>query len=256
MRRRTAITAALGVGTAGALSAVAAGAPGLLQRHPPRASAALAQAHPVAARSPFAAPRPRVVTRAEWGADERLRDPSAHYAPAVTAMVLHHTNSGNGYRADEVPEMIRSLYVDHVRRRGWGDLGYNFMVDRFGTIYEGRAGGITRAVIGAHADGFNVGTAGVAAIGSYGPSCRVPAAMGRAIAALAAWKLGLEGVDPRGTTRITSTDDHSRYPSGRTVDLPAILGHRDTYETYCPGRNLYDAMPRIRAEAARLQGRH
>jgi len=198
---------------------------------------------------------PTVVSRAAWHADPtRVHHPELT-ATRVKAVFIHHTDSGNDYTRREVPELLRSLSNDHVENRDWDDIGYNFLVDRTGTIYEGRAGGIATPVVGAHTLGFNVGTVGIAAIGSYGSGSSVPAPMVEAIARLAAWKLGLYGVDPRGSTFLVSTNDGSRYPEGSGSFFPTISGHRDSFWTWCPGSALYRLLPRIRDRAARLQGR-
>jgi uncharacterized protein with LGFP repeats len=174
----------------------------------------------------------------------------------VRAVVLHHTDTGNAYDCSQVPGMIRNLYTGHVKDRGWGDIAYNFLVDKCGTIYAGRAGGTDWPVVGAHTVGFNHDTMGIAAIGTFTAGTTVPQAMIDAIAKLSAWELGLTSTDPRGHTRLTSTSDASRYRKGRSVVFNTISGHRDTVFTDCPGPALYKLLPAIRAQAARLQGRH
>lgn len=193
---------------------------------------------------PRMAPRPAIVSRAQWQADETKRDRYAHYAGGVRAVFVHHTDTPNGYDCADVPRTLRDLYTGQTRDRGWGDFGYNFLVDRCGTIYEGRAGGADRPVIGAHTLGFNQGTTGIAAIGTFGPGTPVPAAMERAIAALAAWKLGLGGVDPAGKVGLTSTNDNSLYAKGTSAQFDAISGHRDGFATNCPGRRCSPGSPR------------
>ncbi|WP_063756401.1 peptidoglycan recognition protein [Streptomyces sp. NRRL S-1824] len=204
---------------------------------------------------PHAALRPTIVSRAQWRADETKRDPRAHYANGVTAIFIHHTDTPNAYACADVPHMLRNLYTGQTRDQGWGDFGYNFLVDRCGNIYEGRAGGVDRPVVGSHTQGFNQGTAGIAAIGTFGRGTKVPAPMEHAIAALAAWKLGLRGVDPRSKVRLTSTNDKSRYPKGTSASFHAISAHRDGFATDCPGEALFARLPAIRDLAARLQGR-
>ncbi|MFA3837857.1 peptidoglycan recognition protein family protein [Streptomyces aureus] len=195
------------------------------------------------------------MSRSQWGADETKRDPHAHYAQGVAAIFIHHTDTPNNYRCADVPRTLRNLYTGQTRDRNWGDLGYNFLVDKCGNIYEGRAGGTDRPVIGSHAIGFNQGTVGIAAIGTFGPGTPVPAAMERGIAALAAWKLGLRGVDPTSKVRLTSTNDKSRYTKGTSATFNVISGHRDGFATDCPGEALFARLPAIRHLAAHLQGR-
>ncbi|MGW1429859.1 peptidoglycan recognition protein family protein [Streptomyces sp. NPDC002431] len=202
---------------------------------------------------PRAAPRPAIVPRAGWRPDETKRDRTARYAGGVGAVFVHHTDTPNDYDCADVPRTLRNLYDGQTGDLHWGDMGYNFLVDRCGTVYEGRAGGVDRAVIGSHTLGFNQGTTGIAAIGTFGPGVPVPAAMERAIAALAAWKLGLGGVDPLGKTRLTSTNSNSRYPKGTSTSFDAISGHRDGFATNCPGEALFARLPAIRRLAAELQ---
>ncbi len=110
---------------------------------------------------------PVVRNRAAWGADESIRGGSPSYHSSIHAVVVHHTASSNDYTEADVPRLLRGFYAYHVKSNGWSDLGYNFVVDRFGRIWEGRHGGTTRPVIGSHAGGFNTGTVGISVIGTY-----------------------------------------------------------------------------------------
>ncbi|MFE2513433.1 peptidoglycan recognition protein family protein [Streptomyces naganishii] len=203
------------------------------------------------------APRPRIVPRTAWlDSGARHAQPPPRYDDKVVAVFLHHTDSPNGYSCADTPRIIRHLYAGQTGARRWDDIGYNFLVDRCGTIYEGRAGGVDRAVTGAHTQGFNHRTAGIAAIGTFPAGAEVPRAMTDAIAALAAWKLGLAGIDPRGSVTLMSSNAHSRYREGTTALLPALAGHTDGYMTNCPGAALTLRLPAIREAAARLQGRN
>ncbi|MFL5996244.1 MAG: N-acetylmuramoyl-L-alanine amidase [Streptomyces sp.] len=202
---------------------------------------------------PYIGARPRIVTRRGWGADESLRERRFVYTKKVKAVFVHHTASGNGYRCAQVPSLIRGIYRYHVKSMGWRDIGYNFLVDKCGNIYEGRAGGVAKAVLGAHTLGFNTNSAGIAVVGSYG-SKKPPAAVTNAVARLAAWKLGLYGGNPKGKTYLKSGGGN-RYPKGRKVRLNVISGHRDGFATECPGRQLYRKLGFTRTTAARLQGR-
>ena len=166
--------------------------------------------------------------------------PPPRYDDKVVAVFVHHTDSPNGYDCADAPRIIRYLYAGQTGARDWDDIGYNFLVDRCGTIYEGRAGGVDRPVTGAHTQGFNHRTAGIAALGTFTAGVPVPKAMTDAIAAVAAWKLGLAGIDPRGTRRLVSSNSLSRYASGTTATLPALAGHND---------GLHDELPRRRPHA-------
>ncbi|MEU6356706.1 peptidoglycan recognition protein [Streptomyces sp. NPDC047072] len=210
---------------------------------------------------PHTAARPSIVPRAVWAeasgeANTVARTPPpARYDDKVLAVFVHHTDSPNGYDCAESPRIIRYLAAGQTGARDWDDIGYNFLVDRCGTIYEGRAGGVDRPVTGAHTQGFNHRTAGIAALGTFTAGVPVPQPMIDAIAALAAWKLGLAGIDPRTLVRLTSSNGLSRYAAGTTADLPALAGHGDAYMTTCPGAALSARLPEIRERAARLQGR-
>ncbi|MGY5014582.1 peptidoglycan recognition protein family protein [Streptomyces sp. 900105755] len=216
----------------------------------------LAAPAPASPATRYRAPRPPIVPRSAWlDASVRRTQPPPRYDDQVVAVFVHHTDSPNGYSCAQTPEIIRRLYTGQTGDRAWDDIGYNFLVDRCGTIYEGRAGGADRAVTGAHTQGFNHRTAGIAALGTFTAGVPVPRAMTDAIAAVAAWKLGLADVDPRGTARLVSSNGLSRYREGTTVALPAVAGHQDGYRTNCPGAALTDRLPEIRETAARLQGR-
>lgn len=214
----------------------------------PAVAARPAVVHPAA--------RPPIVPRSRWlDAESTHEQPPARYDDRVVAVFVHHTDSPNGYACADAPRIIRYLYAGQTGARQWDDIGYNFLVDRCGTIYEGRAGGVDRPVTGAHAQGFNHRTAGVAAIGTFTAGTPVPRAMTDSIAALTAWKLGLSDVDPRATVRLVSSNDLARYAAGTSAVLPTLAGHNDGFMTSCPGAALTARLPEIRELAARLQGR-
>ncbi|WP_256107263.1 peptidoglycan recognition protein [Streptomyces sp. ODS05-4] len=210
---------------------------------------------PAAARPLHQGPRPAIVPRSAWHAEEVDTAPAARYAPAVKAAVVHHTSTPNGYDCAEVPGMLRGLYEGHAHGQHWDDIGYNFLVDACGTVYEGRAGGVDRPVVGAHTKGFNEGTVGVAAIGTFNEGAEVPQPMLDAIADVVAWKLGPDGPDPRGSVMLVSSNDEARFPEGAKALLPVVGGHSDGYPTRCPGDALYARLPEIGARAALLQHR-
>ncbi|MFE9496112.1 peptidoglycan recognition protein [Streptomyces collinus] len=201
--------------------------------------------------------RPLIVPRSAWldRTTAPRTPPPPRYDDPVVAVFVHHTDSPSRYDCADAPRIIRGLYAGQTGHRRWDDIGYNFLVDRCGTIYEGRAGGVDRPVTGAHTQGFNHRTAGIAALGTFTAGASVPKAMTDAIAALAAWKLGLAGIDPRDHVHLVSSSGLSRYRAGSTVVLPAVSGHTDGYPTSCPGAALSARLPQIRDTAARLQGR-
>ncbi|GHI89336.1 hypothetical protein Sxan_67000 [Streptomyces xanthophaeus] len=206
-----------------------------------------------AAAAPFIGPRPRIVTRKGWGADESLRESGFVYTNTVKAAFVHHSASGNNYACKDAPAVLRSLYRYHVLSSGWRDIGYNFAVDKCGTVYEGRAGGVTKAVLGAHTMGFNTDSMGIAVLGSF-TSTPPPAVAVDAVARLTAWKLGLFGRDPRAKTTLKSGGGNL-YAKGQNVTMNVISGHRDGFATECPGKQLYGKLPTTRTSSAKLQGR-
>ncbi|MFF5984665.1 peptidoglycan recognition protein [Streptomyces olindensis] len=202
---------------------------------------------------PYVGPRPRITTRRGWGADEGLRERGFRYTKKVRAAFVHHTASGNNYRCSQVPSLIRSIYRYHVKSMGWRDIGYNFLIDKCGKIYEGRAGGVAKPVLGAHTLGFNNNSMGIAVLGSYGATKPSKAAV-RAVARLTAWKLGLYRMNPKGKTYLKSAGSNL-HRKGKKVRLNVISGHRDGFKTECPGRKLYGKLGSARSKAARYQGR-
>jgi hypothetical protein len=203
-------------------------------------------------RAPAATVGPPIVPRSSWGADERIRRGPPSYAPDVRFAIVHHTAGKNAYSQSEAAAIVRGIQLFHVRGNGWNDIGYNFLVDRFGTIYEGRFGGVDRNVIGAHALGFNTGAVGIALLGTYEDAAASAAAQD-AIARLIAWRLDLAHVDP--TAFLTYISGGSeRYASGIPVLLSSVSGHRDTGFTACPGDVLYGRIGTIASTARGLGG--
>ncbi|MFJ7180844.1 peptidoglycan recognition protein [Streptomyces massasporeus] len=202
---------------------------------------------------PYVGPRPGIVTRRGWGANEGLRESGFRYTKKVKAAFVHHTASGNNYRCSQVPSLIRSIYRYHVKSMGWRDIGYNFLIDKCGKIYEGRAGGVAKPVLGAHTLGFNSDSMGIAVLGSYGATKPSKSAV-KAVARLTAWKLGLYQVNPKGKTTLKSAGSNL-HRKGKKVRLNVISGHRDGFKTECPGRKLYGKLSSARSKAAHYQGR-
>ncbi|WP_406286112.1 peptidoglycan recognition protein [Embleya sp. NBC_00896] len=199
------------------------------------------------------AAKPAIVTRKDWGADESIRDTNFKYTNTVKAAFVHHTADGNDLSCAESAKVIRAIYRYHVKTNGWADIGYNFLVDKCGTVFEGRAGGVDKAVLGAHTLGFNTDTTGVAALGTY-TSKTPPEAMLNGIESVLAWKLGLGDRNPTGKVALTSADSGSRYKKGASHAFDVISGHRDGFNTECPGQKLYDKLPAIRADVAARMG--
>ncbi|PWE11251.1 N-acetylmuramoyl-L-alanine amidase [Streptomyces sp. BSE7F] len=205
---------------------------------------------------PSTAPRPPITSRADWGADESISPEAPGYLPGgkVKAVVVHHTAESNSYSCADAPKVVRGIYAYHVKQLGWKDIGYNFLVDKCGTVYEGRKGGVDRPVMGAHAYGFNAETTGISVLGTYTDAAPPQAAM-TSVARIAAWKLGQYGVNPVGTTTLTAGDSGRNYfgktwTKGAQLSFPVIHGHRDGYNTQCPGNAFYSQLATIRSWAA------
>jgi hypothetical protein len=189
---------------------------------------------------------PPIVRRDEWLALPPRGEPQ--HAEAVELAFVHHTVTDNGYEADDSPGIVRAIQRHHMLLNRWNDIGYNFLVDRHGQIFEGRAGGIDEPVIGAHARGFNTGSTGVALIGDHRNE-HVSDALWDALVDLLAWLSAVHGVDPHATTVRTSAGS-DRYPPGERVELAAISGHRTVSRTACPGDEVDAALPALRDAVA------
>ena len=205
-----------------------------------------------AARVPAAtylAGSPAITTRAAWGANERIRRGTPTYAPTLRFAIVHHTAGSNNYGPGQSASIVRAIEAYHVLGNGWNDIGYNFLVDRYGHVFEGRYGGADRPVVGAHAMGFNYESVGIALIGTYTHASITPPQR-RALVRLLAWRLDVAHVDPLSHVRAVSTGN-PEYSAGTPVVLRAISGHRDTGPTECPGSSAYAELPGIaRAVAA------
>ncbi|HWJ82113.1 MAG TPA: N-acetylmuramoyl-L-alanine amidase [Nocardioides sp.] len=194
-------------------------------------------------------PKPQLLSRDDWGADPRLRDGTQVVNKTMKQVHIHHTVNSNDYRRRDVPALIRGIYRYHTQSLGWSDIGYNFLVDRFGQIWVGRRGSAHMIVRGAHTLGFNHSSMGVSVIGNFEVVKPNPEII-HAIVRLAAWRVDKFDLPPRGTVRRRSQGS-DKYPAGTWVRLPVIDGHRDTNDTACPGQHLYDALPRIRRRVHR-----
>jgi uncharacterized protein with LGFP repeats len=196
-----------------------------------------------------AVPRPPIVSRAAWGADESLVVTPNEYGQSAKVVFVHHTDTGNDYSCTDSAALVRSIFLYHVKTNGWNDIGYNFLVDKCGTLFEGRSGGVDRPVIGAHSYGFNTDSTGVAVLGTF-TSVAPPQAALDTVARVAAWKLGLTGADPTGTTTLVEGAPDGNFTYHSNVTFHTISGHRDANSTECPGQFLYDELGSIRAAAA------
>ncbi len=201
------------------------------------------------ARGTEGVPMPGLFRRQAWSPNPRLRNGRPTYNKRIRQVHVHHTVNSNDYARADVPGMIRAMYRYHTKNLGWSDIGYNFLVDRFGRLWVGRAGGPRRSVRGAHTLGFNHASVGVAAIGNF-ETRRVGKPMIRALVRVAAWKLDAHDGHPRQTVWIRSAGS-DRFAEHDLVELPTIDGHRDTNATACPGDHLYAVLPAVRRRTAR-----
>ncbi|WP_237571953.1 N-acetylmuramoyl-L-alanine amidase [Mycolicibacterium lacusdiani] len=205
---------------------------------------------PAAAAAPGQAPA--IIDRGLWGADESLKCGSTRYDNGVRAGVVHHTAGSNDYRPEDSAGIVRSIYEYHTRTLGWCDMAYNALVDKYGQVFEGRAGGIDRPVQGAHTGGFNENTWGVAMMGDFGTVPPTPIQL-RTTGRLLGWRLGLDHVDPKGTVVLASEGGNfTNFPRGAAPTLPTIFSHRDVGNTECPGNAAYAEMDLLRDTAARF----
>lgn len=202
---------------------------------------------------PSTVPRPPIVSRVAWQADESLNDEAPEYLEKVKAVFVHHTAQTNSYSCADSSAIVRGLHTYHVKSSGWKDLGYNFLVDRCGTVFEGRRGGADRPVLGAHTYGFNRDTTGIGVISMYTDTAAARAAT-TAVARIAAWKLGQYEGDPTGKVELTAGTasrnlSGTKFATGKKYPFQQISGHRDAFNTQCPGQSLYGQLPAIRSLA-------
>jgi hypothetical protein len=199
-----------------------------------------------ASRAPYR--KPAVISRHGWGADERLRGTNGaacakpKYSKTVQAAFVHHTVDRNNYTRAQVPAMIRAIYAFHVKGRGWCDIGYNFLVDKFGRVFEGRYGGTQFPVLGAHTGGYNTDSFGISLIGNF-QTASPPAAMMESTARTIAWKLDSNYRSPVATVVL----------AGKTLNT--VSGHRDTKATACPGIYVYRELGWLRQRVNTLMGK-
>ncbi len=188
----------------------------------------VAESTPIAEAAGSPAPFP-IQPRSAWN----VRTTTTSTTSALKMAVVHHTASANAYSASQVPGILRSMQAYHMDTNGWSDIAYNFLVDRFGTIWEGRGGGMGNAVIGAHAMGFNTGSVGVSVIGNF-VGATAPSAALEAVARVVGWRLEAYGVNPLAASNFTSGGSTS-IPAGQVVYRSNVVGHQEVGATACPG---------------------
>lgn len=184
----------------------------------------------------YTPPRPpNIINRTMWGADPDLMRWTPSYAD-LKATVVHHTAGSNNYTAEQSPAIVRAIYYYHSVTKGWGDIGYNFLVDKYGQIFEGRVNSINSPngsmVVGGHARPTNTGTIGISAIGTYYDGIMAPQIILDKMIEVISWKYTLGVVDMSQLSGIISPGT-STTPKG--INLPRIYGHKDVAATACPG---------------------
>lgn len=189
--------------------------------------------------------KPAMLSRTEWGCPDGEESPNLEEViTEVSHLIVHHTATSNS--SSNWPAEVRAIWSYHAVTRGWGDIGYNFLIDPLGTVYVGRAGGDN--VRGAHFTCQNTGTQGIAVLGDYSnvqPSVESLDSLG----GLLAWLASREDLDPLAVT----------YHDGTQLDLDTISGHRDgnpsptgCSTTVCPGDTFYPMIPEVRLNVEAL----
>ena len=194
--------------------------------------------------------RPHVVDRSGWGADESLSGSWPETSKTLKAIYVHHTAGTNSYAESQSAAIVRGIYAYHTKSRGWPDIGYQFLVDKYGNIFQGRKTARLDNPIGAQAGGYNTGTIGVSAMGNF-ETARPSAALMTGLAKVIAWKAYQYEINTRGTVRLVtggSSGSGTRAKPGTTVTVPTILTHGRTNETACPGRYLTAKMSALRSD--------
>src|SRR3954452_22875684 len=193
-----------------------------------------------------------IIPRSQWGGDS-VKPRAAPELGEVRMAFVHHTVNSNDYAPEDSAGIVLAMARYHRDHNRWNDLGYNFVVDRYGQVFEGRAGGIDQPIVGAHAQGYNSVSTGVANIGTYDVAGQTQEGM-EAMASLIAWKLAIHGAPIEGQVTVTSCGgDVNKYPAGREIVFDRIAGHRDGDKTACPGDALYAQLPALRDRAAARQ---
>jgi len=202
--------------------------------------------------------KPPIVTRSMWGGSTVARwdsralagetteatwMPTASEIVPPTHIVVHHTATPNDPLTSDWAARVRSIWGFHTITRDWGDIGYHFLIDPNGVIYEGRFTGVRpndgTVIDGAHVLGYNRATIGISMMGTFSGVAPTTAAQ-NALTSLLAWLM----------TSYEITPDTTAYYAHKNVTLNTIVGHRDIGSTTCPGDVLYGLLPGMRTTMA------
>ena len=206
------------------------------------------------ATEPAAVAQPNIIRRSAWGADEKHMTWTPRSARLV-ATVVHHTAGTNNYSASQSAGIVRGVYYYHAVTRNWGDIGYNFLFDKYGRIYEGRARSLIaprgEMIAGAHAGGYNTGTMGLSAMGDYS-NVWAPQVIIDNMAKVTAWQFSRAGIEATSRSGIIAPGTNF---TARGTNLPRIFGHRDvagTTRTTCPGPNIASRLSSMRSSVSSM----
>ncbi len=209
---------------------------------------------PAAPEAEAAAPgQPFIHPRSEWDPNDSCAGPDG-YDPEyvqVTIAYVHHTAASNDYTSADVPSIIAGHCAYHTITKGWKDLAYNIMIDKFGGVWEGRRGGVHLGVSGAHTGGFNSYSMGIGLMGNFDPTPAPSAAMQESLIDVLAWKASLHNLDPAGTSTVVSKGG-TKWAQGTVVTFNTISGHRDASSTSCPGDGCYTLLSSFRSSVDSL----
>ncbi|MBI3975441.1 MAG: N-acetylmuramoyl-L-alanine amidase, partial [Armatimonadetes bacterium] len=218
-----------------------------------------------------ASAKPVTFRREDWGAHESLRFSDGEeiwprsYVP-TKKLVVHHTATWNGYGSvEDAKAQVRAIYTYHAKSLGWGDIGYNCLIDKFGNSYEGRRGRdgpgydgpggrevLSEDVVAGHALAYNYGSSGIALLGTFCTPSECSggsptSAMISRLKDVLEWECRKHGLNPG------ATSDFLLHDGTWHRDLRNVVGHRDVSGTTCPGGNVYALLPTLRSDvAARL----
>ena len=185
---------------------------------------------------------PPIITRAGWHADESIRRGAPYYADSVHYAIVHHTAGSNSYTKAQSASIVRAIELYHVQGNGWNDIGYNFLVDKYGQVFEGRYGGIDQAGDRRACGGVQHGLRRDRADRRLQLDVDHAAARA-ALVSLIAWRLDLDHVDP---LRASCGSRAATPLRGGQGGHPACdLGAPRRLPDECPGQSLYAQLPSI-----------